>query len=318
MIDITLLTAVFLVGLNGSLHCVGMCGPIVGILGMNTEADTHRKRIGTAIFYNLGRISTYVILGFVAMLLSIAMQDLKPLQIVIRYFSGVIMLFVALQLIGFPQYLAFIEKPLNKLSRPISQLTRKFFPIKSLKGAYVAGLAWGLLPCGMVYMAFAMSLGVENVLAAPLVMLFFGLGTLPMMLTLSVSGNFFGSFFSSPKARKISGVLVLAMTIFYMGSMLMSDLGIGGGHDHHGHGMMDHSQMDHSQMDHSQMDHSGMDHAGMGHEMIDHSAMGHSEMYHSTMDHKAMDHTMDHTMEHQMQNHSETNHDLMDHSQMNH
>ncbi|WP_094568017.1 sulfite exporter TauE/SafE family protein [Ignatzschineria sp. F8392] len=313
MIDITLLAAVFLVGLNGSLHCVGMCGPIVGILGMNTEADTHRKRIGTAIFYNLGRISTYVILGFVAMLLSIAMQDLKPLQIVIRYFSGVIMLFVALQLIGFPQYLAFIEKPLNKLSRPISQLTRKFFPIKSLKGAYVAGLAWGLLPCGMVYMAFAMSLGVENVLAAPLVMLFFGLGTLPMMLTLSVSGNFFGSFFSSPKARKISGVLVLAMTIFYMGSMLMSDLGIGGGHDHHGHGMMDHSQMDHSQMDHS-----GMDHAGMGHEMIDHSAMGHSEMDHSTMDHKAMDHTMDHTMEHQMQNHSETNHDLMDHSQMNH
>ncbi|OYQ78814.1 hypothetical protein B9T19_07545 [Ignatzschineria sp. F8392] len=309
----TLLAAVFLVGLNGSLHCVGMCGPIVGILGMNTEADTHRKRIGTAIFYNLGRISTYVILGFVAMLLSIAMQDLKPLQIVIRYFSGVIMLFVALQLIGFPQYLAFIEKPLNKLSRPISQLTRKFFPIKSLKGAYVAGLAWGLLPCGMVYMAFAMSLGVENVLAAPLVMLFFGLGTLPMMLTLSVSGNFFGSFFSSPKARKISGVLVLAMTIFYMGSMLMSDLGIGGGHDHHGHGMMDHSQMDHSQMDHS-----GMDHAGMGHEMIDHSAMGHSEMDHSTMDHKAMDHTMDHTMEHQMQNHSETNHDLMDHSQMNH
>ncbi|PWD88070.1 sulfite exporter TauE/SafE family protein [Ignatzschineria cameli] len=313
MIDITLLAAVFLVGLNGSLHCVGMCGPIVGILGMNTEADTHRKRIGTAIFYNLGRISTYVILGFVAMLLSIAMQDLKPLQIVIRYFSGVIMLFVALQLIGFPQYLAFIEKPLNKLSRPISQLTRKFFPIKSLKGAYVAGLAWGLLPCGMVYMAFAMSLGVENVLAAPLVMLFFGLGTLPMMLTLSVSGNFFGSFFSSPKARKISGLLVLAMTIFYMGSMLMSDLGIGGGHDHHGHGMMDHSQMDHSQMDHS-----GMDHAGMGHEMIDHSAMGHSEMDHSTMDHKAMDHTMDHTMEHQMQNHSETNHDLMDHSQMNH
>ncbi|GGZ74904.1 hypothetical protein GCM10007161_02190 [Ignatzschineria indica] len=289
MIDITLLAAVFLVGLNGSLHCVGMCGPIVGILGMNTDANTHSKRIGTAICYNLGRISTYVILGFVAMLLSVAMQDLKPLQIVIRYFSGMIMLFVALQLIGFPQYLAFIEKPLNKLSRPISQLTRKFFPIKTLKGAYVAGLAWGLLPCGMVYMAFAMSLGVENVLAAPLVMLFFGLGTLPMMLTLSVSGNFFGSFFSSPKARKISGLLVLAMTIFYMGSMLMSDLGIGGGHDHHGHGMdhsaMDHSQMDHDAMGHGAMDHSQMDHGAMGHGTMDHSEMDHSEIDHSTMHH---------------------------------
>lgn len=298
MIDITLLAAVFLVGLNGSLHCVGMCGPIVGILGMNTDANTHSKRIGTAICYNLGRISTYVILGFVAMLLSVAMQDLKPLQIVIRYFSGIIMLFVALQLIGFPQYLAFIEKPLNKLSRPISQLTRKFFPIKTLKGAYVAGLAWGLLPCGMVYMAFAMSLGVENVLAAPLVMLFFGLGTLPMMLTLSVSGNFFGSFFSSPKARKISGLLVLAMTIFYMGSMLMSDLGIGGGHDHHGHGMdhsaMDHSQMDHGAMGHGAMDHSQMDHGAMGHGAMDHSQMDHGTMNHSEMDHSEIDHSTMH------------------------
>ena len=298
MIDITLLAAVFLVGLNGSLHCVGMCGPIVGILGMNTDANTHSKRIGTAICYNLGRISTYVILGFVAMLLSVAMQDLKPLQIVIRYFSGIIMLFVALQLIGFPQYLAFIEKPLNKLSRPISQLTRKFFPIKTLKGAYVAGLAWGLLPCGMVYMAFAMSLGVENVLAAPLVMLFFGLGTLPMMLTLSVSGNFFGSFFSSPKARKISGLLVLAMTIFYMGSMLMSDLGIGGGHDHHGHGM-DHSAMDHSQMDHGAMGHGAMDHSQMDHGAMGHGAMDHSQMDHGTMDHSEMDHSeIDHSTMH--------------------
>lgn len=262
MLDITLLAAVFLVGLNGSVHCVGMCGPIVGILGMNTETTGAGKKVGTAICYNLGRISTYVILGFIAMLLSIAMQDLKPLQIVIRYFSGVVMLFVALQLIGFPQYLAFIEKPLSRLSRPISQLTRKFFPIKTLKGAYVAGLAWGLLPCGMVYMAFAMSLGVENVLAAPLVMLVFGLGTLPMMLTLSISGNFFGSLFNSPKARKISGLLVLVMTVFYMGSMLMSDLGMGGHDHHHGHGdhMMEHTHGDHDHMDHAEMDHSEMHH----------------------------------------------------------
>ena len=100
-----------------------------------------------------------------------------------------------------------------------------------------------------------------------------------MMLTLSVSGNFFGSFFSSPKARKISGLLVLAMTIFYMGSMLMSDLGIGGGHDHHGHGM-DHGAMGHGAMDHSQMDHGAMDHGTM-----DHSELNHSEIDHSTMHH---------------------------------
>ncbi|GAA5103146.1 sulfite exporter TauE/SafE family protein [Wohlfahrtiimonas larvae] len=285
MIDIALLTAVFVVGFNGSLHCFGMCGPVVGILGMNTEAKGNGRKIGAALCYNLGRITTYMLLGVIAMLLSVAMKDLKPLQIVIRYFAGIVMLFVALQLIGFPQFLAFIEKPMSKLSRPISKLTRKFFPIKSFFGAYIAGLAWGLLPCGMVYMAFAMSLGAENAVTAPLVMLFFGLGTLPMMITLSISGNFFGSFFSSPKARKLAGLIVLLMTVFYMGSMLMNDLGKGG-MNHGSHGEMNHAEMDHSTMDHSKMDMPAMDHSQM-----DHSQMNHAEMDHSTMDHSQMDHS---------------------------
>src|SRR5699024_7787739 len=93
MIDIALLTALFIVGFNGSLHCVGMCGPIVGILGMNTETNSHGKKIGTAICYNLGRITTYMLLGVIAMILSIAMKDLKPLQIIVRYFAGIVMLF---------------------------------------------------------------------------------------------------------------------------------------------------------------------------------------------------------------------------------
>lgn len=297
MIDIALLTAVFVVGFNGSLHCVGMCGPVVGILGMNTQADTPRKKVLAALCYNLGRITTYMFLGVIAMLLSVAMNDLKPVQVVVRYLAGLIMFFVALQLIGFPQFLAFIEKPMSKLSRPISKLTRKFFPIKTFFGSYLAGLAWGLLPCGMVYMAFAMSLGVENPLGAPLVMLFFGLGTLPMMITLSISGNFFGSFFTSPIARKVAGGIVLLMTIFYMGSMLMNDLGKGGmDHSKMNHGTMDHSMMDMSTMDHSQMDHSKMNMPATGNDQMDHSQMDHSKMNmpatgNDPMDHSQMDHS---------------------------
>ena len=306
MIDIALLTAVFVVGFNGSLHCVGMCGPVVGILGMNTQANTTRKKLLSALCYNFGRITTYMFLGVIAMILSVAMKDLKPVQVVVRYLAGLVMFFVALQLIGFPQFLAFIEKPMSKLSRPISKLTRKFFPIKTLFGSYLAGLAWGLLPCGMVYMAFAMSLGVENPLGAPLVMLFFGLGTLPMMITLSISGNFFGSFFTSPIARKVAGGIILLMTMFYMGTMLMNDLGKGGmDHSKMNHGAMDHSQMNHEAMDHSTMDHSQMNHAEMDHSTMDHSQMNHAEMDHSTMDHSQM-------------NHAEMDHSTMDHSNMQH
>lgn len=290
MIDIALLTAVFVVGFNGSLHCVGMCGPVVGILGMNTQANTTRKKLLSALCYNFGRITTYMFLGVIAMILSVAMKDLKPVQVVVRYLAGLVMFFVALQLIGFPQFLAFIEKPMSKLSRPISKLTRKFFPIKTLFGSYLAGLAWGLLPCGMVYMAFAMSLGVENPLGAPLVMLFFGLGTLPMMITLSISGNFFGSFFTSPIARKVAGGIILLMTMFYMGTMLMNDLGKGGmDHSKMNHGAMDMSTMDHSKMDHSNMNMPAMNHDQMDHANMDHGAMDHSKMDMPATDNKAAD-----------------------------
>lgn len=314
MFDIALLSTLFLVGLNGSLHCVGMCGPIVGLLGMNTDVKGGTKKVGTAFCYNLGRITTYVLLGFVAMILSIAMNDLKPLQIIVRYFAGIIMFFVGLQLLGFPQFLAFLERPFQKLSRPVSGLTRKFFPIKTLKGAYIAGMAWGLLPCGMVYMAFAMSLGAEGLLGAPLGMLLFGLGTLPMMLTLSVSGNFFGSFFTSPGARKISGILVLIMTIFYMGSMIMGDLGLKGGHSMHGHGA-DHSSMNHDHMDHSSMNHSSMDHGSMNR-----SETNHSEIHEGhTTEHEANGHSsmMNHNDHESQPEEGKVDHSTMDH-QMNH
>ena len=174
---------------------------------------------------------------------------------------------------------------MSKLSRPISKLTRKFFPIKSFFGAYVAGLAWGLLPCGMVYMAFAMSLGAENAMTAPLVMLFFGLGTLPMMLTLSISGNFFGGFFSSKNARRVAGGIVLLMTLFYMGSMLMKDLG--GGMNH---GTMDHSQMSAASMDHSKMDMPVVDHSQMDHSKMDMPATDNKPMNDSQVDHSKMQH----------------------------
>lgn len=316
MIDIALLTAVFVVGFNGSLHCVGMCGPVVGILGMNTQANTTRKKLLSALCYNFGRITTYMLLGVIAMILSVAMKDLKPVQIVVRYLAGIVMFFVALQLIGFPQFLAFIEKPMSKLSRPISKLTRKFFPIKTLFGSYLAGLAWGLLPCGMVYMAFAMSLGVENPLGAPLVMLFFGLGTLPMMITLSISGNFFGSFFTSPIARKVAGGIILLMTMFYMGSMLMNDLGKGGmDHSKMNHGAMDHSQMNMPAMNADQMDHSNMDHSQMNHAEMDHSNMNHSQMNHAEMDHSKMDHSQ---MNHSKMDMPVTDNKTVDDSQVDH
>lgn len=234
-----LIISAFLLGLYGSGHCISMCGPVVGILGINTT----KHRTAAAFLFNFGRITTYALLGVIAAILSIAMKDLKPIQIFFRYFAGIMMIFIALQFFGFPKFLGFIEKPFKKLSTPITKFSQKFFPITTKLRAYLVGMVWGLFPCGMVYGAFALSLGAASFIQAPLTMLSFGFGTFAVMISLSLFGNFAGQWLAHPKFRMAAGVLILIMTLFYMVPMMMKDLGLSsGGMSHSQHGMM----MDHN------------------------------------------------------------------------
>lgn len=234
-----LIITAFLLGLYGSGHCISMCGPVVGILGMNTQTN----RITAAFLYNLGRITTYSFLGIIAAILSIAMNDLKPIQLALRYLAGILMLFVALQFFGFPKFLAFVERPLKNFTKPITKLSQRFFPINTKLRAYCAGMVWGLFPCGMVYAAFAISLSATSFIQAPLIMFSFGFGTFAVMVSLSIFGNYAGKFLTHPKLRIASGILILAMTLIYMIPIIMKDLGMNKG--------MDHSTMNHSQMIHN-------------------------------------------------------------------
>ncbi len=209
---ITLYITAFLLGLYGSGHCAAMCGPLISIFGVNTQLPP----IKAAIFYNLGRISTYVGLGFFVGVVTLAVSDIKILQWGLRYFAAIMMVLIALQLLGLPNVLAPLEKMGQWLWRPISQQAKKFLPITSVKGAYVAGMLWGFLPCGMVYAALTQSFGGQNVWDSMIIMLFFGLGTLPAMLSMSVFGHSLGRFLQYPHTRRVAGILILIMTVFYL------------------------------------------------------------------------------------------------------
>src|SRR5699024_146106 len=107
------LSGAFFVGFAAQTHCVGMCGPVIGILCMNNSY----KRIPAAILYNLGRISTYTLLGVIGGLIAASVSDITIIQYVIRYIAGVIMIFIALQLFGMPQFLGIIERPRSEERR---------------------------------------------------------------------------------------------------------------------------------------------------------------------------------------------------------
>lgn len=210
---LALLTGAFFIGFAAQTHCVGMCGPVIGILGMNNSY----KRIPAAILYNLGRISTYTLLGVIGGLIAASVSDISSIQYVIRYIAGGIMILIALQLFGMPQALGFIERPFQYIWKPIQKFSQRFFPIRTARGTYTVGMIWGLLPCGAVYGPLAIAMGAGSVAKSAGIMFAFGLGTLPLMLGLAIFGNFVGHFFAKKQVRMVAGLLVLIMAIYYLG-----------------------------------------------------------------------------------------------------
>ena len=208
-----LLMGAFIMGLTTQVHCIGMCGPVIGILGINNSY----KRIPAAILYNLGRISTYTFLGVIGGLIGFFVSDITTLQYVIRYLAGAIMIFIALQLFGMPQFLAFVEKPAQKLWKPIQKFSQRFFPIKTAKGTYFMGFIWGFLPCGAVYGPLAVAIGLGSVGMSAALMFSFGLGTLPVMIALAIFGNYVGRYLAKPSIRRLGGIVILLMTVYYLG-----------------------------------------------------------------------------------------------------
>lgn len=173
----------FTIGLFGSLHCVGMCGPIAMALPFQ---DQNKWRIfQNTLLYNGGRIATYALIGILPGLVGQGLA-LGGFQKNMSILLGIFILLAAVFSFGADRYLQkiplyrrfyfFVQQKLGQLLKNQDRST--FFSI---------GLLNGLLPCGLVYMALAGALTQTNMFAGAGYMAFFGLGTLPLMLTVALS-----------------------------------------------------------------------------------------------------------------------------------
>ena len=212
-----LFIAAILFGLLTGFHCIGMCGPIAISLPLS-EQSWGRKTMG-GIIYNLGRVVTYSAMGAVFGLVG-----------------------QGLELAGFQQWLAiaigalmilsvFFPLLFNKLSSksPLYASVEKLkvrmgllFGKRTNSALFTIGLLNGLLPCGPVYIAIGLSLAAGSAASGALYMAVFGLGTIPIMLALSLLGN----FISGPirlKIRKIVPTFIVLMGIWF----ILKGLGLG-------------------------------------------------------------------------------------------
>lgn len=180
-----MLWAGFLFGLLGSFHCVGMCGAIALALPGQSGANAARYVSGR-LLYNLGRVTTYATLGAGAGLVGQSLR-LAGVQQSLSIASGVLILL----LVAVPErYTARLASTLG-FSRPLAWVKTtlgRLFQQSSLPALYATGVLNGLLPCGLVYLALAGALSAPGVAGAAIYMALFGLGTLPLMLGLSLSG----------------------------------------------------------------------------------------------------------------------------------
>jgi uncharacterized protein len=171
----------FLLGLVGSLHCAGMCGPLA--LALPPAGTTAFAYILGRVTYNLGRIVTYCILGLVFGLVGATLW-LAGVQRWVSIALGVALL---LGLVASRRLVAWnpVASVVDRLKAPMSALLRR----RSLASLALLGLLNGLLPCGLVYAACAGAVATGGILAGAQYMAAFGAGTVPMMLTLSLSGK---------------------------------------------------------------------------------------------------------------------------------
>ena len=209
--------AAIIVGLLGSSHCLGMCGGIVAALNMgvaNGPSSKPRSLLVYQLSYNGGRISSYLLVGLLAGSLGAGVAQLGISPLAGKLIAAAFMVALGLYLANWWRGLAVLEKLGAKLWRHIQPLGKRLFPIHNPLQAYLLGLLWGWLPCGLVYAVVAWSLTTGNAYDGAMLMLGFGLGTLPAMLIAGKVFSFFKGWVRSPLVTTSAGIMLIAFGLY--------------------------------------------------------------------------------------------------------
>lgn len=204
--------ALFIVGLLGAGHCAGMCGGIVGALSLQGPQGAAALPIHLA--YNLGRILSYAAAGLLAGALGQLAGSVLPLQRGLYLFASLMLVAMGFYLLGLTRSLAWLENRGQSAWRRIQPLTARFLPVRGVTQALPLGLLWGWLPCGLVYSALTTALASGSAARGALLMLAFGLGTLPNLLLAGLLLARFRRFAQARMTRIASGLLVLGYGLY--------------------------------------------------------------------------------------------------------
>ena len=292
---IGLIIAALVMGLMGSPHCLGMCGGLVFAFEQGIK-NPARRSLYVAGFH-AGRILTYVILGLLVFTLGRALLPSGSASMAglswIRILAGVALIISGLVVWGKLSPL-WLERAGGKFWSKLAPIRTKMLPVDSFPKALGLGLVWGLLPCGLVYAAIALSLAASSAAHAAITMAAFGLGMVPMLVLSAAAAAALKNRLKKTYGRELTAlVLILSGAVTLAAPLVMQRMhGDHGMHSDHGmHVDQSGHEVQGAHADHT--DHAGMDmdmdmDMGMG---MDHDqAADHSMMSHGAADHEMGSH----------------------------
>ena len=211
--------AALILGLFSSVHCLGMCGGIMGALTYSLPPETRAKRYRLFAFlllYSLGRITSYFLAGVI---LGSAGKSVYTLltpeagHFGLQLIAALMMCAIGLYLAGwFPKF-AYIERIGIPIWKRLEPLGRKLLPVKSPLQAMFYGLVWGWLPCGLVYSALLLTITAGGPIEGGLFMLSFGLGTMPAVVGVGIVAEKVLRLSRLPRIRQIAGVSLILLAL---------------------------------------------------------------------------------------------------------
>jgi len=194
-------------GFASGLHCAGMCGGISAGFTLVRKEEVLKRQLA----FNAGRITSYAVAGAIAGALGSAgayAAGALPAQTLTLLFASVFALLAGIHLAGYGFPLARLEKLGLPIWRQVQPFAARFLPARTLPQSYAVGLAWGWLPCGLVYGALAAAVFAGGALEGAAAMAGFGLGTLPWLLA---AGVFAARLRSAVKLRAAAGMFLIAL-----------------------------------------------------------------------------------------------------------
>jgi len=211
------LWAGFGMGLLGSFHCAGMCGPIALSLPFS-QTNGHSHLIGN-VLYQLGRITTYGFIGFLFGLIGRGFS-LAGIQQPLSIALGMLMILVVLlpKIFNTHKTPSFLRKAIQGVKNGLGFYIKK----RGYFSLYITGILNGFLPCGLVYMALLGAVGIGHPLLSSAFMLFFGLGTFPMMFGIALTGKFISTTWRNFFTKVVPYFVILLGLVF-----ILRGLGIG-------------------------------------------------------------------------------------------